>query len=140
MDIKEFRLAVDRGKKQISKNQKASKKEKAVFYVPSGSGRKTLEIDVYIKQMTGMDYQNFHSIQISYEGVKDNEPGKEVCSRYAAAVIVGCTDVNGERIFTEEDVEFLECPMNLQETIRLCSIVLKRAETDLDAQTAKKPE
>jgi hypothetical protein len=137
MDFKSFRKAVAVGNKTIAANQKTPKlmKKSVVYYSPDG---KKFEVDVYLKKLTCLDYEQFSAIQYKYDG----EDQIKVCSRYSAIVIVGTfEDEEGEvRAFDiENSVAFLECSDNATQTMLLSQAILAKSELTADTQDAKKP-
>lgn len=135
MDLKSFRKAVKAGDKLIAKNKKDRKYRKiAVKYVINDEETK---LDFYIKTLNCLEYEVFSNMQYEYD--ESTDKSVRVCSRYAASVVVGACDEDGNSLFDTDDIDFLECPENAKQTMNLCQEILLKSELTADAQDAKKP-
>jgi len=137
MDIKAFRKAVTKGKGQIALNRKNVPLD-VEFTLTDATGKDNiLSISAFIRKMNGRDYEDFHAIQFD---ASENEDDKKVCSSYAAATIVGLVDAEGERIFTEDDIDFLDSSENIKTCMMITAEVFKKSEITEDIRSAKKPK
>lgn len=137
MELKKFRDAVNKGKKIMAKNSAKLKEYDAVFKLVDDTGKvNELPIKVNLKKLSGKDIEDYHAIQWDYD---DPDNPKKLCSRYTAATIVGCVDEKGERVFTVDDIDFLEDQANAAETIKITSSIFEISELNQDVREAKKP-
>lgn len=136
MDLKKFRTAVNKGKKVMADNSKKTQPLDVKFYLVDTTGKKNeLSISVEIKKLSGKDFEDFHAMQYDYS---DPDNPEKVCSRYTAATIVGCVDKDGKRVFSEDDIDFLEHEVNAPEAVRITGEIFAKSELNEDIRNAKK--
>jgi hypothetical protein len=136
MDLKKFRTAVNKGRKTMAENSKKTKEFDIVMRVVGADGEEQeLKTTVFIKKFTGKDFEDFHALQYDFT---DPDNPKTLCSRYTAATICGCLDKHGNRVFSADDIDFLEHGSNAGETLRITAEVFSKSELSEDIRDAKK--
>lgn len=127
MSIKEYRKLRAKGMKMEQDSSDGIKNEIKLVIKGSDGKKTSLNIPLVIHHMSGLDYSNFHNMQLDWTDVDDaSKPDvtkpKIGASRYAAAVVCTCKDETGEKLFDREDLKVLDHPLNAQETIRIATI------------------
>lgn len=132
MDLANFRKQVNAGRAALAKRKETRDREDCVFNVVTSRGEVTeLKITVNIKPMSCKDYEDYFSLttplpeEVTKEMLDEGKQPHPRASKYAATVIVGCLDDQNARIFSAEDIEFLDDPLNAAQTMTLSAVISK---------------
>lgn len=134
--ISDFRRALAIGRENVDKYAKNGGKAEITIKMLGNDGVESTFTEEYtIKLLKTGDYLKYHLLQTGMKA------GKEitVMSSYAAAVIVGCVDEKGDRIFSPKDAELLDCHANASEVMGAAGEILTASGVTGDQDAVEKP-
>ena len=125
--ITDFRKALNAGKKNLEKVKTISAPVTTTFFVPDAKGNgKAAELEHCLKSFSVGDMLDLNGMQTKI----DDDKVVTVMTSNAAVVIVGVVDKDGKRIFSEDDGELLDCPLNTMTILSLSLKLLSRSGAD----------
>ena len=134
--IADFRRALAIGRENNDKYKKTGGKDKITLKIMGGNGKESsISLPFNIKLFKAGDWVKYSAMQ------HDTVKGKEVIimSEYAAALIIGCIDDKGERIFSPKDAPILENSANAVELMRITTEILTASGATGDQDAVEKP-
>ena len=135
--IADFRRALTIGKKNLDKFSKFNGKDQITICIMGADGNKSdMTLEYNIKPFNAGDWVKYSEMQS-----KTGEGGKEekAMSNYAAAVIIGCVDDEGARIFSPEHVKLLDHHSNALAVMNATNSILIGAGATGDQDAVEKP-
>ena len=134
--IADFRRALVLGRSNLDKYDKYGGKDKMTLKIMGADGKESeMTIEYQIKLFKAGDWTKYNTMQ------KNTESGKEVTAMdaHTAAVIIGCLDEEGERVFSPKDVEFLQHPANVISVMSAATEILTASGATGDQDAVEKP-
>ena len=135
-----FRKALNVGRKNMDKYAKDGGKSTIEICIMGADGSESsVKTEYTIKLFTAGDWVRYGRMQVK---PADNEGDDDikVMSEYTAAIIMGCLDDDGDRIFSIADVELLEHPANATAIMEAMTKILTASGATADQDIVEKPD
>ena len=144
IDYKTFRRALNlaRGNEHKISKFKGKSLDVEFILVDANGAENPFLLTIHLKRLYRGDYERYNDQQFAWEdndGVELKDP-KRVMSRYTSAVIVACADSDGNRLFSSDDVEMLESPLNIINVMKLSGRIINILGLTESADALEKPE
>lgn len=139
-DISDFRRALVIGRENIDKYNEHGGEYELTFKVMGNNGVESRHhIKYCAKLLNAGDWRKYGDMQLVKYQRKDGK-GEANISDLSSAVIIGCLEADGSRIFSPKDAEMLDHSANAIAILEAAGIILTASGASGDQDAVEKPD